>query len=150
MSVVVAVAREASVELRDAINRLLPQLSSTAKPLGDDDLAKIISSPNTTLFVATLDGAIVGTLTLVLFDIPSGCRAWIEDVIVDVEVRRAGVGAALTRAATDAARDLGARTVDLTSRPSRTSANALYRKLGFVARDTNVYRFFLESKEPAK
>ena len=150
MSVSVAVAREASVELRDAINRLLPQLSTTAKPLGDDDLAKIISSPNTTLFVATLDGAIVGTLTLVLFDIPSGCRAWIEDVIVDVEARRAGVGAALTRAATDAARVLGARTVDLTSRPSRTSANALYRKLGFVARDTNVYRFFLESKEPAK
>ncbi len=144
MSVVVSVASEASPGLRDALNRLLPQLSRTAAPLTDDDLDAIISSPSTTLFVATLDDVIVGALTLVDFAIPSGRRAWIEDVIVEATARNVGVGAALTRAALDVARDHGARTVDLTSRPSRAAANELYRKLGFVGRDTNVYRFFIE------
>ena len=34
-----------------------------------------------------------------------------------------------------------ARTVDLTSRPSREAANRLYQRLGFRPRQTNIYRF---------
>ena len=41
----------------------------------------------------------------------------------------------------------GAKTVDLTSRPSRVAANKLYQKLGFVLRDTNVYRFAEPSQQ---
>jgi ribosomal protein S18 acetylase RimI-like enzyme len=85
-------------------------------------------------------GAIVGSMTLVLFRIPTGMRAWIEDVVVDAEARGAGVGAALNRRALQIAADRGARTVDLTSRPSREAANRLYRRLGFEPRSTNVYR----------
>jgi ribosomal protein S18 acetylase RimI-like enzyme len=87
------------------------------------------------------DGTIVGTLTLAIFRIPTGLRAWIEDVVVDERARGRGVGAALTNAAIRLASDQGARTVDLTSRPSREAANRLYQRLGFVARETNVYRF---------
>ncbi len=145
MSVVVTIANEPSVALLEAVNRLLPQLSSTASPLTDEDLSRLVSSPGTSLFVASVDGEMVGVLTLVLFTIPSGRRAWIEDVVVDVSARKSGVGAALTRSAIDAAREWGARTVDLTSRPSRTSANALYRTMGFVLRETNVYRCFIEN-----
>jgi ribosomal protein S18 acetylase RimI-like enzyme len=72
-------------------------------------------------------------------------RAWIEDVVVDESARGRGVGDLLNRAALDRARELGAKTVDLTSRPSREAANRLYQRIGFVARDTNVYRFDLES-----
>ncbi len=86
-------------------------------------------------------GPIVGTLTLVVFRIPTGLRAWIEDVVVDESVRGRGVGEALTLAAIDLAAAAGARTVDLTSRPSREAANRLYRRLGFEQRDTNVYRY---------
>jgi ribosomal protein S18 acetylase RimI-like enzyme len=87
---------------------------------------------------------IVGLLTLVVFRIPTGVRAWIEDVVVDESARGHGVGEALNRAALDDARRRGAKTVDLTSRPSRAAANRLYQRLGFVARETNVYRFTLD------
>ncbi len=79
-------------------------------------------------------------LTLAMFRIPTGRRAWIEDVVVDGRARGKGVGEALTRHAIAYARQHGARTVDLTSRPSREAANAMYAKLGFVRRSTNVYR----------
>jgi ribosomal protein S18 acetylase RimI-like enzyme len=86
-------------------------------------------------------------LTLVVFRIPTGVRAWIEDVVVDQDARGRGVGAALNQAAIRLAGEHGARTVDLTSRPSREAANRLYSRLGFVPRETNVYRF--EGPPPA-
>ena len=79
-------------------------------------------------------------MTLVTFRIPTGLRAFIEDVVVDVSARREGIGEALTREAIAIARAKGARTIDLTSRPSREAANRLYQRLGFERRDTNVYR----------
>jgi ribosomal protein S18 acetylase RimI-like enzyme len=95
------------------------------------------------VFVARVDGNIVGSLTLVTFRIPTGIRAWIEDVVVDESARGHGVGEALNQAAIQEARQKGAVTVDLTSRPSREAANRLYQRIGFVQRDTNVYRFSL-------
>ena len=50
-------------------------------------------------------------------------------------------GRALVEAAVAHAATLGARTVDLTSRPSREAANRLYQRAGFHLRETNVYRF---------
>ena len=141
MSVVVEAVDVATPELVTALNVLLPQLSSNAQPLSLADLETLVHSPSTTLFVARNDDDVVGTLTLVVFPIPSGERAWIEDVVVDEGARGLGVGEALTRAALDVARSNGVRTVDLTSRPSREAANALYLKLGFERRETNVYRF---------
>ena len=86
-------------------------------------------------------GRIVGMLTLIVFRIPTGVRAWIEDVVVDETARGRGVGEALSQEAVRRALDLGARTVELTSRPSREAANRLYQRLGFVRRDSNVYRY---------
>jgi ribosomal protein S18 acetylase RimI-like enzyme len=86
-------------------------------------------------------GAIIGSLTLAVFRTPTGARAWIEDVVVDEAARGQGAGVALVEAAIRLAGERGARTVDLTSRPSRTAANALYEKIGFGARETNVYRY---------
>ena len=149
MSVEITVAESASPELRDALNRLVPQLSSSAKPLSDADVVRMTTDHDVVLFVAKNDDVIVGTLTLVVFAIPSGQRAWIEDVIVDGDVRGLGIGAALTKAAIEEGRRRGVRTIDLTSRPSREAANKLYQKLGFEIRDTNVYRFFIESGQSA-
>jgi ribosomal protein S18 acetylase RimI-like enzyme len=130
--------------LVQAFARLVPQLSSSSPPPSEAELTEIVASPATVLLVARdpdRDDLIVGTLTLVLFRIPTGKRAWIEDVVVDQAYRRQGIGAALTRAAVEHAQAAGARTVDLTSRPSREVANHMYRRLGFVQRETNVYRF---------
>ena len=81
-----------------------------------------------------------------MFPIPTGTRAWIEDVVVDEAARGSGVGAALNQAALDHARARGAKTVDLTSRPSREAANRLYQRLGFEPRETNVYRYELDAR----
>lgn len=142
-AVTVAEATDVTEELLAAMARLLPQLSSSATPLDETALAEIVASPTTLLLVARQRAVVVGSLTLVLFRLPTGIRAWIEDVVVDEVARGAGVGAALNRAALERARTAGARTVDLTSRPSRQAANRLYQKLGFVPRQTNVYRFDL-------
>jgi ribosomal protein S18 acetylase RimI-like enzyme len=143
--VIVAPAIEVTDELVEAIRRLLPLLSKSAPVPSVSDVAEIVESPATTLFVARgeADGSIIGTLTLALFHLPSGVRAWIEDVIVAEEARGRGCGEALTRAALDTAAAAGARTVELTSRPSREAANRLYQRMGFVARETNVYRYDL-------
>ena len=132
---------DATPEVLDALARLLPQLSSSAAPVTQDELLEMVRSDASRLLVAKDDGGrIVGSLTLVVFRIPTGVRGWIEDVVVDESVRGQGVGEILNRAALDLADRLGARTVDLTSRPSRVAANALYRKLGFEERETNIYR----------
>jgi ribosomal protein S18 acetylase RimI-like enzyme len=141
MSVVVEQATIANAELIEAFQRLIPQLSSSNPPPTHDELAEIISAPSTVLFIARLDEHIVGTLTLATFRIPTGVRAWIEDVVVDTAARGHGVGEALNQAAILEAHHRGAVTVDLTSRPSREAANRLYQRIGFVARDTNVYRY---------
>ncbi len=143
MSVIIEVAKSPSTELLEGINHLVPQLSSSAGAVTSKQLEAMLTSHCLTFFIARSEGVIVGTLTLAVFPIPTGLRAWIEDVIVDDASRGLGIGEALTTAALDVARERGARTVDLTSRPSRTSANALYLRLGFEQRETNVYRFFL-------
>ncbi len=129
-----------------AFRRLVPQLSRSNPPPGLAELEAIVASEASRLLVAldpSREGedAIVGTLTLALFRIPTGLRAWIEDVIVDEGARGKGVGAALNRFAIELARSEGATSVDLTSRPSREEANRLYERLGFEKRDTNVYRY---------
>jgi ribosomal protein S18 acetylase RimI-like enzyme len=107
----------------------------------NSELAEIIKSDSTSMFVARVGNQIVGLLTLAVFRIPTAVRAWIEDVVVDSSARGHGVGEALNMAAIAEAKRRGAKTVDLTSRPSREAANRLYQRIGFVARDTNVYRF---------
>jgi ribosomal protein S18 acetylase RimI-like enzyme len=140
MSVDIEVVQDISDELVKAFGRLLPQLSRSAPALDRTALRALVDRPGNRLLVARLDGAIVGTLTLVTFPIPTGLRAWIEDVVVDEAARGHGVGAALTQAAVGFARADGARTVDLTSRPARAAANRLYERLGFRLRDSKVYR----------
>ena len=136
-------ATEVTKELVEAFERLIPQLSSSNPPPPEEDLAAIVRSILLLARDPDADGRIVGSLTLALCRIPTGLRAWIEDVVVDGEARGRGVGEALSRHALDVAREAGARTVDLTSRPSREAANRLYQRIGFVERDTNVYRYGL-------
>ena len=141
----VRIAESVDADLVAAVTDLLPQLSrSAAAADGSRMLARIVADPATTLFVAEDDGRIVGSLTLAAFEIPTGRRAWIEDVVTDSAVRGKGVAQCAGDAALAHAAELGARTVDLTSRPDREDANRLYAKLGFDVRQTNVYRRTLD------
>jgi ribosomal protein S18 acetylase RimI-like enzyme len=137
-------AGEVTPELVDAFARLVPQLSRSNPPPTEAELTQVARSDASHLLVARDDsGTVVGSLTLVLFRIPTAMRAWIEDVVVDESARGQGVGEALNQEALRLAADAGAKTVDLTSRPSREAANRLYQRLGFKQRDTNVYRIEL-------
>jgi ribosomal protein S18 acetylase RimI-like enzyme len=143
MTVSTATADDAE-ELTAAFERLVPQLSTSSPPPTRDEVEEILGLPTNTQFIARDDiGTIVGVATLVVFRIPTGLRAWIEDVIVDEAASGQGLGTLLTEAMLDRARQLGCKTVDLTSRPSREAANHLYRKVGFERRDTNVLRYEL-------
>ncbi len=144
MSLRVDVVEAVTDELVASLNHLLPQLSTNATALRTADVEDLVASPMTTLFVARDEVRIVGSLTLVIFPIPSGRRAWIEDVVVDEAARGVGVGEALTTAAIEESRRRHVRSLDLTTRPSREAAIRLYERLGFERRDTSVYRFFLE------
>ncbi len=146
MSVDVEVVNEVTGELVEAFARLLPQLSKSAPPLDAEALTQIASAQASTVLIARVAGEIVGTLTLVVFPIPTGVRAWIEDVVVDASARGkeyggARVGEALTVEAIRLAGQAGARTVDLTTRPTRVAAGKLYERLGFEQRDSRVYRY---------
>lgn len=132
---------ESSDELVEAMNRLLPQLSSSARELDAEQVSALVEQPNLYLFIYRQDGIIRGMLSLATFTIPTGLRAWIEDVVVEIEARGHGAGQALVEAACEHGVKIGAKSIDLTSRPSREAANRLYRRCGFEMRETNVYRY---------
>lgn len=133
--------KEYSDEVLKAVNALLPQLSKSAGQLSHKELESIIGSDTSKLLLAIEDGQFFGMLTLVVFRIPTGVRAWIEDVVVGESARGKGVGKLLTEFAVELAISNGAKTIDLTSRPDRDVANSLYKRVGFVQRETNVYRY---------
>jgi ribosomal protein S18 acetylase RimI-like enzyme len=142
-------ATQVTDELEAAFLRLTPQLSSSNPAPTRAQLAEMVGSPAITLLVAReadTGGEIVASLTLAMFRIPTGRRAWIEDVVVDAAQRGKGIGEALTREALRVAQEAGATTVDLTSRPSREAANRLYQRIGFEKRETNVYRYTLTGR----
>ncbi len=124
-----------------ALAELIPQLSSSSSLPSADQLAEILDHDASTLLLAKDGDTVVGSMTLIVFPIPTGMRAWIEDVVVDENARGQGVGDALNRRAIEIAVQAGAKTIDLTSRPSREAANRLYQRLGFTVRDTNIYRY---------
>ena len=143
----------ATPEIHEAMGRLIPQLSRSAAPMSEADVQRFLSQDSVHLFAFRPDEAdaqgnrpILGMLSLVTFEIPTGVRAWIEDVVVDEAARGHGAGFALVGAALEHAKNVGARTVDLTSRPSREAANRLYQRAGFQLRETNVYRVTLGKK----
>ena len=139
----VEIVSTADDELVAAFERLIPQLSSSSPPPSREALAALVDGADTALFVARVNGAIVGSLTLALYRIPTGMKAWIEDVVVDDAARGHGLGRKLSEAAVDEARRRGAKNVSLTSRPSREAANRLYQRIGFNLRESNLYRFDL-------
>ncbi|HEV2510012.1 GNAT family N-acetyltransferase [Bosea sp. (in: a-proteobacteria)] len=96
--------------------------------------AEVDASPYNTLFVAELDGKVVGTLQLTL--IPGLAyrgrkRAKLESVHVHPDLRGRRVGEAMVAHAVDVARQKGAGLVELTSDKAREAAHRFYRRIGF-------------------
>ena len=131
-----------SSELTEALNKLLKQLDKSAIVLTNKDIEDMISSLANRLFVARRSDnkEIVGMLTMIIFRIPYAKKGLLEDIVVDKEYRKKGIGTKLIAVALSLARKEGVVYLDFTSRPARTAANNLYQHLCFKKRDTNVYR----------
>lgn len=144
-TVVIEVLQQVTPQVVEAFARLIPQLSSSSPPPTAAELQAMVDAEANDVLVAldAATGDLLGSLTLITFRIPTGMRAWIEDVVVDGAARGRGVGEALNQFALDLARAKGAKTVDLTSRPTREAANRLYQRMGFQLRTSNLYRFDL-------
>lgn len=135
---------EITEEVCQAFNRLIPQLTLYSQPPTREMLTDMMISSGSAVFLARypdVESPIVGSATLGVFLTPTGFHGWIEDVIVDINFRRHGIGQALTEACLQKARQLGLKEVNLTSRPAREAANLLYLRMGFLQRETNVYRY---------
>jgi ribosomal protein S18 acetylase RimI-like enzyme len=143
----VRVEKHVTPELVDTAAILISQLSSSARAPTAEEWAEILACPVTTIFVARADDKIVGIVTLLLVRISTGLRAILEDLVVLASHRGRGAGEMLLRAALVHSRSAGARTLDFTSRPSRTDASRLYRRVGFESRDTHVYRYQLDRND---
>lgn len=142
----ISILSEVTDEVVEAFARLVPQLSSSAAAPTRAEIQDMVDSGCSIVFLARDEeagGRITGSLTLVIFRVPTGLRAWIEDVVVDETTRGKGTGEALTRAALEEARRRSVKNVDLTSRPSREAANRLYQRVGFALRHSNLYRYDL-------
>lgn len=133
--------QQADEAVLTSVNRLLPQLSKSAKLIDIKQLNRLTESECTRLYFAKEGTEVLGMLSLVIFPIPTGFKAWIEDVVVDERARGKGVGKALMKKALAEAENLGTKSIDLTSRPSRETANKLYQSIGYQERETNVYRY---------
>lgn len=128
------------------LNALIAQLSNSAPPLTHADLHRLLSAHGTTVFAAYAGKDLIGILSLIIAIIPTGAKAYIEDVVVDEKYRGRGIARALTLKAIARCNEMGVRMIDLTSRPDRIAANELYKNLGFQQRATNVYRLQLAGK----
>lgn len=132
--------------LEEALARLLPQLSGGLRAPSRGALVRLLAQPCAAL-LAALDGErIVGVLTLVWYDVPSGCKGWVEDVVVDAGERGRGVGRLLVEKALELARSEGVQHLMLTSNPARRAAHALYRTCGFEEVGSTLFRFDMNKK----
>jgi len=129
----------------------LKQLARDLDPDSTFDLARIRSSirhGTSSIYVLRRRTVIVASATAVRFSTPTGNHCRIEDVVVDERYRGMGLGRQIMTKTTEALAREGVAGIELTSRPSRIAANALYKSLGFSQRKTNVYALQLQSTRP--
>ena len=133
-----------AAEVAPALITLLAELSPSNAALNTGDVVERLLDERLRVVIATDSGAVIGAATLTtLVTVPDGLVGRVEDVVVSAAARGGGVGRRLMEALHDEARQLEVTYLELTSRPSREAANALYQALGYVHRDTNVYRLRL-------
>jgi len=96
--------------------------------------ARIEASPNDALYVAELDGEIVGTFQVTFTTTMTGRGSILmrlEAVHTREQFRGRGIGEAMVRYAIMVARDGGASKMVLSSNKKRSRAHSFYERLGF-------------------
>ena len=127
---------------------LLRQLTHYYNRLTIRDLVDVVAQNNFVLVLA-LDvenhEQVVGMASIYFERTLLGFQARIEDVVVDAHCRGQGIGLELMELLIKEAKKRGADFIELTSADKREAALALYKRLGFEERETNVLRLKLNS-----
>lgn len=138
--------RSITPEHVEAFARLLPQQSQGARHPTAEQLTAVANQQGNSLLIARDDqGKIVGTLTLMILVTPGATFGFVEDVVVDRDARRQGIGEGLVRECLRLAAEQGARRIELHSGNHRPDAIRLYQRVGFKKFETNVWRFLHEA-----
>lgn len=123
-----------------AIKKLYPQLSTNGLDL--ETFAVRLSDPDTCFVFALGDDDVeIGMAMIHFFAKLKGVIGLMDEVVVDEGARGQGIGEAICRYLLDQASLHGAAEVTLTSHPRRAEAHRLYKRLGFVERETSVFEF---------
>lgn len=135
------VVREArETDLANVLS-LLAQMHEEDEPLAPSSevqalFSEILAANNRLILVAEKSGILVATLDLfVLSNLTRGGRPWagIENMVVDAEQRRQGIGRGILDFAVGLAKDVGCYKVQLISHDRRDAAQVLYEAAGFTA-----------------
>ena len=136
MSIKITEIEHCDEQLVKAFARLAPQLSENAPLPTAERLQRIIDTPTSHLLAAvTDDGTIAGVLTLVFFDIPTYCKAWIEDVITDAQYRGQGIGKTLLKSLAKIAVSEGCGRLEWACLDWNEPSIEFYRAQGAVSMD---------------
>lgn len=128
------VAAIAVMFARDALGGHGDRADPADLPLYLEAFDRIAASPNDTLYVAVMEGEVVGTFQTTLITSLTGKGAsnlTVEAVHTRMDMRGAGIGEAMIRHAVEEGRARGVRLVQLMSNASRTDAHRFYQRLGF-------------------
>ena len=116
----VEVATEYTEEIFEPFIDLIPQLGPVVAPT-KEHVKALIEAENSHLFLmrSAKTQKILATITVGTYMIPTGIKAWIEDVVIDDSCRGKGLGTTLMEAAHGYAEELGFASINLTSTPTR-------------------------------
>lgn len=128
------------MEIREYIDS---DLSSLNVLLNDVyDIEKVNCITDNIELVAIDDEAVVGYLMLNIMhnSIKNIRYGMVNYVCVAKEYRRQGIATKLFEKVFDICRNKNISYIELTSNETRVEAHALYKKIGFMVRDTTVFR----------
>ncbi|NTV40701.1 MAG: GNAT family N-acetyltransferase [Candidatus Moranbacteria bacterium] len=131
--------RRFEIKDKNQVEKLFFQLTGREVKVEAEDL---INDNAVNCLVIEEEDKVVGFASLITYYLPTlGKMGEIEDVVVDEKCRGKGYGREIMESLIKLAKEKNLKKIQLTSNPNRIVARALYAKLGFEMRDTNVFVF---------
>lgn len=134
-------------EIDQKVRELLKQLSRSGRDKGEIPKSwfeQIIASPWHDLLLAEDDGEIIGMASVsVIMGAGIMKNAYLEDFVVNTNIRARGVGTALWNEVVKWAKEKNCKKLEFTCGEGREVAQEFYKKRGAKIYPTNFFRFEL-------
>ena len=124
--------------LQNKITNLYNQLNDSIKQLSLHQI--LVENRNLIFVLCTDDDEVVGIALMATYQVISGHKGMIEDVVVDQRHRGKGIGRMLMEKLLQEGRNRELDEILLFSGHHRTPAINLYKSLGFQLKNSGLYR----------